>query len=202
MTSKSVGMKKITDPEEKQVLAIKMKKVEEALHITAKELARKCGVSDDTIYRIEGRTKSDAAISEKTILIICEKTGVNAAWMLDYSTPASEPIFSSVKEKQNDETPGDRVRILRTEQSMSQRDFSDLVGTSYGNLGAIETGRNKLTVQMAKKIEERFEHGGAEWLLTGNERNRHYPLGDEMIEWLKNHQEERERIWKMMRGGG
>lgn len=215
---------KIKDPKQKQILAIKLRSIESALHLTAKELARICGVSDNTIYRLEGRVKSDAAIEVRTIEGICNKLGVDIDWMMDFSTPADpdadpaaddsiDPVspvwtkeaeaqiaagkIAAAVEKQDD--IAERVKQVRSELGLSQTDFADLVGIGRANLASIEIGRNRLTEGMAKKIENACEHGGAEWLLTGEERNKDYPLNEPMMEWLMEHPDERERIWKKMR---
>ena len=49
----------------------------------------------------------------------------------------------------------------------------------------------------AADIGEVF-HVGVEWLLHGEERNKHFPADRKMMEWLKDHPEVREEIWKMM----
>ena len=200
------------------------------LGVTGKELARMCGVSDNTIYRIEGRTKSDAAISEKSLITICEKTGVDPDWLLDFnseltdsivfkdpagcfngeadSTDSTDSIDSadSIVLKGEAEAEkaraGERLKQLRSEMGLSQAAFSNMIGISRAHLASIETGRNRLMPATAKQVESRCEHGGAEWLLTGNERNRHYPIGDDMIEWLKEHQGVRKDIWIKMRKDG
>ena len=193
------------------------------LGVTGKELARMCGVSDNTIYRIEGRTKSDAAISEKSLITICEKTGVDLDWLLDFNSELTDSIVFKDPAVNKDETDsidsadsivlkreaeaekagaGERLKQLRSELGLSQAAFSNMIGISRAHLASIETGRNRLMPATAKQIESRCEHGGAEWLLTGNERNRHYPVGDEMIEWLKEHQGVRKDIWIKMRKDG
>ena len=185
-----------------------------------------CGVSDNTIYRIEGRTKSDAAISEKSLITICEKTGVDLDWLLDFNSELTDSIVFKDPAVNKDETDsidsadsivlkgeaeaekaektgaGERLKQLRSELGLSQDAFSKMIGISRAHLASIETGRNRLMPATAKQIESRCEHGGAEWLLTGNERNRHYPVGDEMIEWLKEHQGVRKDIWIKMRKDG
>lgn len=182
-----------------------------------------CGVSDNTIYRIEGRTKSDAAISEKSLITICEKTGVDLDWLLDFNSEFTDSIVfkdSAVgdstasnggeadgatdgkREGAEKAGAGERLKQLRAELGLSQAAFSNMIGISRAHLASIETGRNRLMPATAKQIESRCEHGGAEWLLTGNERNRHYPIGDDMIEWLKEHQSVRKDIWIMMRKDG
>ena len=40
---------------------------------------------------------------------------------------------------------------------------------------------------------------GVEWLLHGEERNKDFPVDRKMVEWLKDHPEIREQIWKMMK---
>jgi transcriptional regulator with XRE-family HTH domain len=189
----------ITDPEEKRILSVKIKTLENTLGITGKELARRCNMSDATIYRLEGTTSISTAITKKTIRKICEKTGADASWMFDGNELSPIPAIPVTNEK-TDETPADRIRLLRAELGISQGKFARKIGTSHSNFAAIERGETRLTELMAKKIESQFPDGGAEWLLTGNERNRHYPIGDDMIEWLKNHENIRKTIWiEMMR---
>ena len=194
--------------------------------VSGKELARLCGVADNTIYRIEGRTKSEAAIYEKSLLTICGKLGIDSEWFLDFDRASVDAVgivkwsgtagtqgrsvttltgqFGVVNGGADTEgtvgTPGSRVKQLRAEMGLSQTDFSKLVGIGRANLASIEIGRNHLTEGTAKVIENACEHGGAEWLLTGNERNRHYPLNDEMKEWLMEHPDTRKKIWEQMKG--
>lgn len=206
-------MRKITDLSEKNLLAKKVKAVEDALNISAKELAKVCGLSDTTIYRIDGRRENDAAIMEKTLYTICEKTGIDPDWLLNPENEDDQPRFITDEmattvgrgacEPNNDieseiQTPADRVRELRAGLRMSQVEFGNYVGVSSGNIAAIETGRSRLTEQVAAKIEDKCEHGGAEWLLTGNTRNKDYPVSAKMIEWLKNNSKVRRYVWRMM----
>ena len=202
-------MRKIIDLSEKTILAKKVKAVEDALHISGKELAKKCGLSDTTIYRIDGSIKSDAAITEKTLYTVCEKMGVDSAWLLDLKNEDAQPRFIAgqmgttvghdVCELDTEmQTPADRVRELRAGMRMSQVEFGKYVGVSSGGIAAIETGRSRLTEQVAAKIEDKCEHGGAEWLLTGNMRNKDYPVSAEMIEWLKSNSKVRRDVWRMM----
>ena len=41
-------------------------------------------------------------------------------------------------------------------------------------------------------------HVGVEWLLHGDEEKKYFPLNEQMAQWLWNHPEIREQIWKMM----
>ena len=242
--NKSTDKNKITDPEEKRIIGLKVKAIEELMGVTGKELARICGVSDTTIYRIEGRTKSDAAISVRTIKLICEKSGADIDWLMSSDSevePVGMPTMSVMPENSNPSepsvksassvqselsepsepsvafvtsvsapsvsapctsatpaTPAERIKAVRNELRMSQVEFAKHTGLSSGNLAGIETGRTRVTNQTAKKIENVCEHGGAEWILTGDERNKDYPVNDRMIEWLKEHRKLRKKIYRMM----
>ena len=235
-----------------------MKAIEKALGVTGKELARISGVSDATIYRIEGRIKSEAGISEKLLFGLCEKTGVDAAWLLDMSPeslgesldsgdisamldsldPEDALILPKVRflllnydggvpvttttvglkrkginkgtagyiseyEKGGEKglsTPAKRLKSLRLELGLTQKEFAKSIDITQSNLASIEVGRSRLTKQIAMKIEERYEHAGAEWILAGNELNKDYPVGEKMIEWLREHPKARQKIWDWMNG--
>ena len=209
---------KITDPEEKRIIGLKLKAIEELMCVTGKELARICGVSDTTIYRIEGRTKNNAAISVRTLKLISEKSGTDIDWLMS-SDRAVEPVPLVMLERSKPSksfempvesvssvtsalsvpcTPAERIKAVRNKLRMSQVEFAKHTGLSSGTLAGIETGRTKVTDQTAKKIENACEHGGAEWILTGDERNKDYPVNDRMIEWLKEHRKLRKKIYRMM----
>ena len=217
-----IMMKKITGREQKRILSLRMMAIEEALAVSAKELARICDVSGTTIYRIDGRTKSDTAISVKTLQKICDRTGVDIEWLLDFTNDSIQPEWTCDRhisrnrhlfrgaagegdgepggsgEETSPESPVERIKALRAEMHMSQVEFAQYTGLSSGGLACIESGRTRLTEQAAKKIENACKHGGAEWLLTGNERNKDYPVNEKMVEWLKDHRKERRRIYRMM----
>lgn len=40
---------------------------------------------------------------------------------------------------------------------------------------------------------------GDDWILTGNERNKYYPVNDEMIEFLKDHEDLRKELWQRIK---
>lgn len=94
---------------------------------------------------------------------------------------------------------GERVKSLRMGRSLTQEQFAKPLDITQGYLALIESGKVKLSERVADKIEEIYD-AGAEWLLTGNDRNRICPVDDKMIEWLKNHQRARENIRRWMDG--
>ena len=92
---------------------------------------------------------------------------------------------------------GNRLKQMRMEKGLTLQQLSDLVGLSDSQLCLIENGTNKLTEKRAVILGEVLEVG-VEWLLHGEERNKHFPADHKMMEWLKDHPEIREQIWKMV----
>ena len=62
----------------------------------------------------------------------------------------------------------------------------------------IENGENVLTEKTAAKLGEAFEVG-VKWLLTGNEDRKKSTVEGRLTEWLWEHPEVREELWKRMR---
>ena len=92
---------------------------------------------------------------------------------------------------------GKRLKKMRIEKGLTLKELSYLVGLSDSQLCLIENGTNKLTDKRAVILGESLEVR-VEWLLYGEERNKNFPADKKMVEWLKDHPEIREQIWKMM----
>ena len=92
---------------------------------------------------------------------------------------------------------GKRLKQTRLEKGLTLKELSDLVGLSDSQLCLIENGTNNLTEKRASDIGEALEVG-VEWLLHGEDRNKHFPADRKMMEWLKDNPDVREQIWKMM----
>ena len=92
---------------------------------------------------------------------------------------------------------GKRLKQARSERGLTLKELSYFVGLSDSQLCLIENGTNKLAEKRAANIGEALEVG-VEWLLHGKERNKAFPADRKMMEWLKDHPEIREQIWKMM----
>ena len=54
-----------------------------------------------------------------------------------------------------------------------------------------------MTERTAAKLGKVLEVG-VDWLLTGNEERKKYPVDGKMTEWLWEHPEVREELWKRM----
>lgn len=52
---------------------------------------------------------------------------------------------------------GERVKIIRKESKLTQKEFGDRIGTTKNNISMIESGKNNLTEVMAKAICREFD---------------------------------------------
>ena len=92
---------------------------------------------------------------------------------------------------------GERVRELRKEKKLIQKDFGEKVGSSPSAIFKIETHLNHATDKTLHDIADTFDVG-FEWLKFGDERYRKSPVNRKLIEWLMVHQEIRDQLWKKM----
>ena len=80
----------------------------------------------------------------------------------------------------------------------TNKELSLMSGVSTTRLSDIMTEKNMLTEDKARKIADALEVG-IDWILYGDQENKDFPVNGKMIEWLKTHPEERERIWEKMK---
>lgn len=92
---------------------------------------------------------------------------------------------------------GKRLREIRKDKKLTIVQLGELCHTSESRLSEIETGKRRLCEPTAKRIAKALKVG-SEWLLTGEEKNKDYPVDDDMVEWLKNHEEVRKEIRALM----
>lgn len=69
-------------------------------------------------------------------------------------------------------------------------ELSQLTGINEGQLSCIENRGYTLTIRNTKTID-RVLKVGEDWLLTGNDINKFYPVNDELIEFLKDYEDVR-----------
>ena len=91
----------------------------------------------------------------------------------------------------------ERIRDMMNERGIkTNKELSLLSGISTTRLSDIMTEKNKLTEDKARKIALEV---GIDWILYGDQKKKYFPVNGKMIEWLKTHPEERERIWEKMK---
>lgn len=62
----------------------------------------------------------------------------------------------SIEEVYPDSTPGSRLRGLRHKEGVTQKDMADRLGVRQNHLSEMERGRRPITVDMAKRIADKF----------------------------------------------
>ena len=190
------------------MLAEKIKAIECHYGISAKKLAEISDVAFATLYRLDGSYQADSALTEKVLIKFCQNTGISFEWLTDFSKKGMKRNKNGELEiKFDDESKltahiqtgvGERIKEIRTENSLSQEQLGEILGITRQMVSQIENEKSKLTNPIAEKIEKHLGYG-TEWLMTGNERNKECPVGEEMVEWLKEHPEMRKQVWKKMK---
>lgn len=131
---------------------------------------------------------------EEFISKLCEVYHISPAYF--DGTVSIEELDIKDQEEEKKEI-GKRLKQARKEKGMTLKELSLLASITDAQLSLTENGHYRLKENRAEDIAEALEVG-VEWLLYGEERNKHFPADRKMMEWLKDHPEIREQIWKMM----
>lgn len=134
-------------------------------------------------------------LSDEFLQKICSTFHVNPGYF--EGTVEVDEAVKVVSLEEEMKQVGKRLKQARLEKGLTLKELSDLVGLSDSHLCLIENGTNNLSEKRAVVLGEALEVG-VEWLLHGKERNKFFPADHKMMEWLKDHPEVREEIWKMM----
>ena len=162
------------------------------LGLSRASFARALDISPSQMARIEA---GKVVLSDEFLKKICSTFHVNPAFFTGEMDIDEAVKVVSLEEEMKQ--VGKRLKQARSEKGLTLKELSDLVGLSDSQLCLIENGTNKLAEKRAANIGEALEVG-VEWLLHGKERNKAFPADRKMMEWLKDHPEIREQIWKMM----
>ena len=73
-------------------------------------------------------------------------------------------------------------------------------GISQPQISLLESGKYQLKRKAGVKLAEALDVG-VDWLLIGDEGKKQYPADKKLIEWLWEHPEVREELWKRMDDG-
>lgn len=71
-------------------------------------------------------------------------------------------------------TPNQRFKEIRTERRFSVTQFAKILGLTQPKVSDIEAGRQRVTPEIAKKIEDIF-YINIRWLLFGEGKQEFYP---------------------------
>ena len=94
-------------------------------------------------------------------------------------------------------TAGHRLSIARQEKGLSMLELSRRSGISQPQISLLESGKYQLKRKAGEKLAEALDVG-VDWLITGDEGKKRYPADKKLIEWLWEHPEVREELWKKM----
>ena len=134
-------------------------------------------------------------LSDEFLQKICSTFHVNPAYF--EGTVEVDEAVKVVSLEEEMKQVGKRLKQARLEKGLTLKELSKMIDLSDSQLCLIENGTNKLSEKRAVILGEALEVG-VEWLLHGKERNKAFPADRKMMEWLKDHPDVREQIWKMM----
>lgn len=176
----------------KNNISFLMAELRKELRLSLVAFSKPLGCSPTHIKRMEVGT---VIPEEEFINSICNVYQVNPAYFkgeMDINDAVSVPDSNEEKIQ-----VGKRLKQARKEKGKTLKQLSKEVSLADSSLCFIEAGENRLKENRAEDIAEALEVG-VEWLLYGEERNKHFPADRKMMEWLKDHPDVREQIWKMM----
>ena len=169
----------------------KIKELRKLLNLSLVAFSKPLGCSPTHIKRMEVGT---VIPGEEFISKLCEVYHISPAYF--EGKVSIEELDIKDKEEEKKEI-GKRLKQARKEKGMTLKELSLLASITDSQLSLTENGHYRLKENRAEDIAEALEVG-VEWLLYGEERNKNFPADRKMMEWLKNHEEVREKIWEMM----
>ena len=170
----------------------KIKELRKLLNLSLVAFSKPLGCSPTHIKRMEVGT---VIPGEEFISKLCEVYHISPAYF--DGTVSIEELDIKDQEEEKKEI-GKRLKQARKEKGMTLKELSLLASITDAQLSLTENGHYRLKENRAEDIAEALEVG-VEWLLYGEERNKAFPADRKMMEWLKDHPEIREQIWKMMK---
>ena len=83
------------------------------------------------------------------------------------------------------------------EKGLSMLELSRRADISQPQISMLERGKFQLKRKAGAKLAEALDVG-VDWLLNGDEGKKLYPADKKLIDWLWEHPEIREELWKKM----
>ncbi len=146
--------------------------------LTQSQFAQKINRTPGFISDIEtGKSR----ISEQTIKAICFFSGVNKEWLL---TGVGEMGCGDAADKAG---IGKRIKEIRKENHLTQKEFADKIGYSERQIYCIETRKSNTSDAFIKKVSSTFSVNYS-WIISGkgNKEIEKMKVREELIEWLEN----------------
>ena len=161
------------------------------LGLSLKAFGEPIGYTGTHILRIEQKAVTP---SEQFIQKVCEGLHVDP----EYFT-GEMPVDQAVQKVEVDTAgAGHRLSIARQEKGLSMLELSRRAGISQPQVSMLESGKYQLRRKAGEKLAAVLEVG-VDWLLTGDEDRKDFPADKAMVNWLWQHPEVREELWKRMK---
>lgn len=168
------------------------------LLLSISEFSMRTGYSRVHLSRVEA---GERKVTPEMIETVRKAFHLDASWPDSADLPSShyavDPSATDLKTLSSIQATKERLFALRKELKLNQKEFAKLTGISVANIEAVEFEKRKLTMRMAKRIEDSCGIG-TEWLLHGDEDAKYHPCGQRMTSFLKKHPEARKLVWEMM----
>ena len=169
-----------------------IKELRQYLGLSLRLFGKPLGYSGTQIMRFENELTEP---TDTVIEMICDAYGVDPRYF-DGGVAIENAVLRVTKEE-NNRAVGKRLKLARNAKGLSMKELYYSSGVSDSQICLIENGENALTERTAEKLGQVLEVG-VEWLLTGNEERKNFPLEGKLAEWLWRHPEVREELWKRM----
>ena len=102
--------------------------------------------------------------SDELINKICTAFGVKREWLLN----GKGEMFSAYQPPYDEQHIGERVRTIRKEHGLSQRQFAEQIETTFDTVSRVELGKVIPARRWLQKVADKFGIS-LQWLLTGKE---------------------------------
>lgn len=172
--------------------SVYIKDLREYLELSLNAFGKPLGYSGTHITRFE---RGGQEPTEDMIALICKVYEVDPGYFRGELS-----VKDAVKKTTKAEMCrmiGGRIKAVRLERGLTQRELAQLVGLSDIHVCNIENGAFNISRKSAEKLAEVLGVG-VEWLLNGDESKKDFPADKKMINWLWKHPEIREKLWNEM----
>lgn len=162
------------------------------LGLSLRAFAGPIGYTASHIMRIE---KNIVNLDEHVIRKICEVYRVEPSYFKG-ELSVEQAVHKDDKKIVKSEA-GRRLKIARLEKGLSMLELSRRADISQPQISMLERGKFQLKRKAGAKLAEALDVG-VDWLLNGDEGKKLYPADKKLIDWLWEHPEVREELWKKM----
>ena len=153
-----------------------IKELRQYLGLSLRLFGKPLGYSGTQIMRFENELTEP---TDTVIEMICDAYGVDPRYF--DGGVAIENAVQRVTKEENNRTVGKRLKLARNAKGLSMKELSCRSGVFDSQICLIENGKHALTDRTAEKLGQVLGVG-VEWLLTGNEERKNFPLEGKLAE--------------------